>query len=110
MTPVVAMTVAAVVDPEHAVNTANNATDSRADRATYGAADGPGRPVALTDTLIRAAFHAANDALSMGHHRDRKNGQSRRNKHKTPISRREHEQSFGFHPKISRWSQFAPVT
>ena len=110
MTPVMAMTVAAVVDPKHAVDAADNSTNSSADRATHGTADRPGRPVALTNTFIRAAFHAANDALGVSHHRDRKNGQSRRNKRKTPISWREHEQSFGFHPEISRRLQFEPLS
>jgi hypothetical protein len=92
---------AAIVDAEDAIHAADHTTDTRAYRASNNAADRTRCAVAPVNAFIRAAFHAAKDAL--GVRRDRQGQQRQRGRHKreAPMRRCEHEQGCSLHLEIS---------
>ena len=55
----------AIGNAEHAPDAADGTTDAGPDRAADCAAHGPRRTMTLVRALVGAAFHAAEDALSM---------------------------------------------
>ena len=74
---IAAAAMAAVVDPEHALDGAHGAADTGADRATHHAADRAGDPVAFPGALLRAA-HDALGIAELRHREQREDDRRRR--------------------------------
>jgi hypothetical protein len=99
MTPmtIVAVSVATVVDAEHAIDTSNDTADARTNRAADCSANRPRGTITFTNALVGSALHASDDTLRVGCDRQCEDGQRRGHKRKAPVCRREHEQGFSLH-------------
>ena len=70
LVPVVPMTIAAaIIDPEHTVDTTNNSADSRTNGSADRTTDRSSCAIATISTFIGAAFHSPDHALRMRGHR-----------------------------------------